>query len=420
MLRNTVTTLLRNNTKRAYYSTEKSANSAHNLAQRALDQKTGGASSQFKATLPKGSKKPAKAPEDKSKQKKIIAATAGVITGSLVGGLLYYGRPFDDGREDKYTSENIFSASYHRAIDRYREFRQEMHQPMWDKLLPDPLPQPYQRPYTLVINLDETLVYSHWSKEHGWRHAKRPGVDYFLAYMSQFYEIVIFTSQPAMNAMPIIEKLDPYQYSLYRLYRDGTRYVDGKYLKDLSHLNRDLSKVIIMDSNPDAFSLQPENGIALKPWKGDPKDHGLLDYIPFLEAIAINNPPDIRPVLKQFGTENDIPKTWSRYEKNMVEQHQQQWYEQQKNSKNGGRNLGALLRGGQGQGVAGGQSGEQGPPPTYLEQMRNHLRETFAQEQENMKYQQDQMMKEMELQKEKMKEMKMTVWELMAQVSSVR
>jgi import inner membrane translocase subunit TIM50 len=71
---------------------------------------------------------------------------------------------------------------------------------------------------------------------------------------------------------------------MYRLFREGTRYKDGKYIKDLSHLNRDLSKVIIMDSNPDAFCLQPENGIALKPWKGEAKDAGLLAYIPFLEG----------------------------------------------------------------------------------------------------------------------------------------
>lgn len=217
--------------------------------------------------------------------------------------------------------------------------------------------------------------------------------------------------------MPIIEKLDPYQYALYKLYRDGTRYEDGKYIKDLSHLNRDLSKVIIMDSNPDAFSLQPENGIALKPWKGDPKDHGLLDYIPFLEAIAIHNPPDVRPVLKQFGSNNDIPGDWAKYEAKMVELHQQQWYEEQKGNKHGGRNLGSLLRGG---GNDPNQPDHQGPPPTFLEQMRKHFRDTFTQEQENIKLQQDQMMKEMELQKEKMKEMKMTVWELMAQATSVK
>lgn len=88
--------------------------------------------------------------------------------------------------------------------------------------------------------------------------------------------------------MPLLDKLDPYQYAMYRLYREATRYVDGKYVKDLSHLNRDLSKVIIMDSNPDAFMLQPENGIALNPWKGEVKDQGLLEYIPFLEGKRIS------------------------------------------------------------------------------------------------------------------------------------
>lgn len=82
--------------------------------------------------------------------------------------------------------------------------------------------------------------------------------------------------------------MDPYQYAMYRLYRDATRYVDGKYVKDLSHLNRDLSKVIIMDSNPQSFSLQPENGIPLKPWNGELKNNGLLEYIPFLEGKKNN------------------------------------------------------------------------------------------------------------------------------------
>ena len=46
--------------------------------------------------------------------------------------------------------------------------------------------------------LDELLLFltNHTlQRVNGWRTAKRPGVDYFLAYLSQFYEIVIFTSQ---------------------------------------------------------------------------------------------------------------------------------------------------------------------------------------------------------------------------------
>ncbi|KAI8384485.1 HAD-like domain-containing protein [Radiomyces spectabilis] len=379
---------------------------AAGLAEEALAQKTGGR----KATLPKGDKKPAKAAGEKSNQWKSFALGAGAVTGGALGGLFYFGRPFDDGREDKYANENPLSAAYSRCIDRYNEFQQKMNEPMWDKLLPDPLPEPYRRPYTLVINLDETLIYSTWDKEHGWRHAKRPGVDYFLSYLSQFYEIIIFTSQPSANAFPILDKLDPYQYAMYRLYRESTRYVDGKFIKDLSHLNRDLSKVIIMDSNPEAFSLQPENGIPLTPWKGTPNDTGLLAYIPFLEAVALTNPEDVRPVLKSFEGKN-IPIEWHKREEEMNERHRQQWYEEQA-AKKTKRNLGSLF------GSAAAPQVE-GPPPTYLEQMRKHVRETFAAEHEQMKQQQDEMMKkEMEENMAKLKEMKLTMWDLMTQMSS--
>lgn len=34
-------------------------------------------------------------------------------------------------------------------------------------------------------------------REHGWRTMKRPGIEYFIGYLSQFYEIVVFTSQYA-------------------------------------------------------------------------------------------------------------------------------------------------------------------------------------------------------------------------------
>jgi import inner membrane translocase subunit TIM50 len=127
--------------------------------------------------------------------------------------------------------------------------------------------------------------------------------------------------------------------------------------------------------------------------------------------VALTNPTDIRPVLQSFG-DSHIPEEWAKREADMNEQHRQQWLAEQQ-GKPSNRNLGSLLRGG---GAAG---APEGPPPTYLEQMRAHVRETFAQEHEAMKVQQDQMMKDMEMQKEKMKEMKMTVWELMSQVSSV-
>ncbi len=44
---------------------------------------------------------------------------------------------------------------------------------------------------TLVLDLDDVLVHSDWSRERGWRTFKRPGAEDFLRTMSQYYEVGI-------------------------------------------------------------------------------------------------------------------------------------------------------------------------------------------------------------------------------------
>ncbi|GAA5850205.1 hypothetical protein JCM3766R1_006809 [Sporobolomyces carnicolor] len=179
-----------------------------------------------------------------------------------------------------------------------------LNKPAWDPLIPDPLPEPHYRPYTLVIDLDDMLIHSSWDIEHGWRTAKRPGVDYFLAYLSQFYEIVLFTTQPAYTAAPIAEKLDPYgAYIPWKLFKEATRYKNKQLIKDLSYLNRPLERTIILDTDASHFQLQPENGIVLQPWlgtKGDDTCKELIAMIPFLEALAVKGVKDVRPVIKYY------------------------------------------------------------------------------------------------------------------------
>jgi len=103
-------------------------------------------------------------------------------------------------------------------------------EPAFPKLLPDPDPI-FERPYTLVLSMEDLLIHSEWTREHGWRMAKRPGVDYFLRYLSQYYELVIFTSQPWATADPVIRKLDPFHIVTWPLFREATRYEKGEYIK---------------------------------------------------------------------------------------------------------------------------------------------------------------------------------------------
>lgn len=223
----------------------------------------------------------------------------------LVGaGLSAYnlGRPWDNELEANRFADSPDASSFLGRIKlRVGAMYEDFNKPVFDQLLPDPLPFPYSRPFTMVIDLDDLLVHSEWSREHGWRTAKRPGLDYFLGYLSQFYEIVLFTTQPFFTAGPIIEKLDPdRRFIAYTLFRESCRTVDGKPVKDLSHLNRDLSKVVVVDTNPDSFQLHPENGILIKPWKGDKADRELVGLVPFFEAIGIYNIDDVRTTIKAY------------------------------------------------------------------------------------------------------------------------
>lgn len=49
-------------------------------------------------------------------------------------------------------------------------------------------------------------------------------------------------------------------------------YDKGQYVKDLRYLGRDLSRVIVIDSNPKRLKYQPENGIFISEFTGDESD----------------------------------------------------------------------------------------------------------------------------------------------------
>jgi len=185
-------------------------------------------------------------------------------------------------------------------------------EPSREKLLPDPVaPFPGSLPpRTLVLDLDETLVHSDWTRSTGWRTSKRPGVDAFLAYIAQFYEIVVFTSALPGYADPILDRMDPNGYITHRLYRHETKYRDGLHMKDLAKLNRDLRRTIIIDNDPRVFALQSENGIEIAPWNGtDPDDKELLRLTAFLEWVVRNDVADVRPII---ATVRNCDRTTSR------------------------------------------------------------------------------------------------------------
>ena len=73
-------------------------------------------------------------------------------------------------------------------------------------------------------------------------------------------------------------------------------------LQDLSHLNRPLNKVVILDTDKQSVQLQPENSIILDKWKGDVTDRTLWDLVPLLQSewdsLSLNTlTPSLTPSL---------------------------------------------------------------------------------------------------------------------------
>ena len=160
------------------------------------------------------------------------------ILGLALAGPVYLGRNWESEAEEEAHPDAPsgwgFMLFYNRVRARLFTTIEYYSEPAFPKLLPDSDPQ-FARPYTLVVSLEDLLVHSEWTRESGWRVAKRPGVDYFLRYLNQYYEIVIFTSIPSAVGGPVLMKLDPFGIVMWRLFREATRYKNGEYIKVCSH-----------------------------------------------------------------------------------------------------------------------------------------------------------------------------------------
>ncbi|KAF8320242.1 import inner membrane translocase subunit tim-50 [Amanita rubescens] len=305
----------------------------------------------------------------------VLRLTWAALLLGLGASTVYMGREWDkDELESKRMKiEDAPSTRWGRTAKRFSDYFGFFSEPIWEELLPPPYPPPHQKPYTLVVSLDDLLVTSTWDRQHGWRTAKRPGVDYFIAYISQFYEVVIFTTQHSYTAMPILEKLDRFGlFVSHRLFREHTRSINGLPVKDLSYLNRDLSKVVCLDTDPEHYSTHPENAVIIPKWKGDPKDSGLVAMIPFLESLAIYKPPDFRPILTSYQGK-DIPIEYGKKEAEAKAKHIEEWKKGRK-----GASTSALTH------LLGSQTVSaqtDGPPPSYLEQKRKEAQMNYIQEQ---------------------------------------
>ncbi|CAK9166343.1 unnamed protein product [Ilex paraguariensis] len=158
---------------------------------------------------------------------------------------------------------------------------------------PDPPPEKYDFIVRPVIDGQKVVFYV----------LKRPFVDELLDYLSKNFEIVVFTAGIEEYASLVLDRLDWRAAISHRLYRNSCKEVDGKFVKDLSELGRDLKSVVIVDDNPNSYVFQPENAIPIRPFTDDIGDGELRRLIEFFEGS--DKFEDMRDAVNKYLAERD-------------------------------------------------------------------------------------------------------------------
>jgi TFIIF-interacting CTD phosphatase-like protein len=114
--------------------------------------------------------------------------------------------------------------------------------------------------------------------------------------MAVYFEVIVWTTLDPSLADLILEEIDHEQKLVsHRIYKEQCSLLKRDILaKDLRGVNRNLKEVIIVDSNPASYILQPDNAVPVVPFRGG-NDRELMDLERFL-VREVSGAADVRDV----------------------------------------------------------------------------------------------------------------------------
>ena len=151
---------------------------------------------------------------------------------------------------------------------------------------------PMKKKFCLVLDIDETISHS-LKLSFGFYFLVRPGALDFLKEVSKYYEIIIFTSSPKSYADKILNKIDINGNLIsHRLYRNHVTYENGKSVKKLNMIGRDLTKTIFIDNLRSNAKYNLNNLCPISSWISDIFDERLIKLKNKLIYIATSGKYD--------------------------------------------------------------------------------------------------------------------------------
>jgi CTD small phosphatase-like protein 2 len=166
--------------------------------------------------------------------------------------------------------------------------------------------KPSNKMYSLVISLDDTLIHFQDGsiKNNKGLAQLRPGLSEFFDAVKPYYEIIVFSCGNKKYSDLILNSVDNKNiYIDYKLNRDHCIIVKNDYVKDITKIGRDINKIIIVDSMPQNYRLNKENGIYIKSFYGDNPNDKVLYYLSKILVKIARNGGDVRDGIKKYWIE---------------------------------------------------------------------------------------------------------------------
>ena len=159
-------------------------------------------------------------------------------------------------------------------------------------ITPPYIKEPLNKKFVLVLDIDETIT--HLIKlPFGNYFLIRPGVIDLLKELNKFYEINIFTAALQHYADNILDKLDKNGiYFSHRLYRCHCNWEEGKSIKKLELIGRDLNKIAFVDDIERNAKYNMKNLILVTKWSDNLFDEEIINIKNKLKLIAESNKYD--------------------------------------------------------------------------------------------------------------------------------
>lgn len=130
----------------------------------------------------------------------------------------------------------------------------------------------------------------------------RKGAKQFLAEVSKYFEVGIFTASVKEYADACIDYLDPNKNMIkFRLYRNNCININDKiFVKDLRIIKGiDLKDILIIDNSMYSFAAQLTNGILINSFYNDKNDIELFNVLGYLLTFILKA-NDVRIINEQF------------------------------------------------------------------------------------------------------------------------